>query len=542
MKLSNCAKIRMVSVGFVAVIMLGGIGLANGATITVGPAPDCDFDTIQAGIDVANNGDTVLVAPGEYVITVPITFRGKAITVQSETGPEETTIRMGTPADRNLGSVVVFENNETEASILDGFTISGGRGSGPQNASGGGGILFDASSGMVKNCAIVQNSAAAGGGIMSWDKSSATVSNCTITGNSVTIIGGGAHAASGSSLTLTHCTIRENSATRSGGGVACWENSSAILADCTIRGNSATGVILHMAGYGGGLYAGQNSMLTVKNCRVVDNSAGVGGGGTLLDGSPSTIAGCIISGNSAGWWGGGIGCEKETMLLSMTNCVIARNTAGRGGGGVACSLGATATIGNCTIWGNSGGDTWGGGGMGCWQGTATITNSIIWANTSPKGREISVEDTGSTLTIGYSNVAGGQAEVHVQSVSTLDWGEGNIDADPLFADIVNDDYHLMSEALRWDSNKQIWVKDEVTSPCIDAGDPMSPIGLEPFPNGGFVNMGAFGGTPEASKTYFGEPICGTIVAGDINGDCQVNMADLEILALHWTDEEPLPLP
>lgn len=47
---------------------------------------------------------------------------------------------------------------------------------------------------------------------------------------------------------------------------------------------------------------------------------------------------------------------------------------------------------------------------------------------------------------------------------------------------------------------------------------MSPIGWESFPNGGFVNMGAYGGTPKASKSYFGGPICETIVAGDINGD------------------------
>ena len=71
---------------------------------------------------------------------------------------------------------------------------------------------------------------------------------------------------------------------------------------------------------------------------------------------------------------------------------------------------------------------------------------------------------------------------------------------------------------------------------------MEPIGWEPFPNGGFVNMGAYGGTLEASKTYFGGPICETIVAGDINGDGQVNRADLEIMALHWTDDVPLPLP
>ena len=71
---------------------------------------------------------------------------------------------------------------------------------------------------------------------------------------------------------------------------------------------------------------------------------------------------------------------------------------------------------------------------------------------------------------------------------------------------------------------------------------MSPIGLESFPSGGFVNMGACGHTPEASKSYFGEPICDTIIAGDINGDGQVNRTDLEIMALHWTDDVPLPLP
>jgi len=47
-----------------------------------------------------------------------------------------------------------------------------------------------------------------------------------------------------------------------------------------------------------------------------------------------------------------------------------------------------------------------------------------------------------------------------------------------------------------------WVQDDVTSPCIDSGDPMSPTSLEPVPHGGIVNMGAYGDTAEASKSPF----------------------------------------
>jgi len=79
------------------------------------------------------------------------------------------------------------------------------------------------------------------------------------------------------------------------------------------------------------------------------------------------------------------------------------------------------------------------------------------------------------------------------------------------------------------------VIDDVTSPCIDAGDPMTPIGLELFPNGGIINMGAYGETAEASKSYFAEPLCETIVAGDVNGDCRVNFEDFRVMALHWLE-------
>jgi hypothetical protein len=67
---------------------------------------------------------------------------------------------------------------------------------------------------------------------------------------------------------------------------------------------------------------------------------------------------------------------------------------------------------------------------------------------------------------------------------------------------IDGDYHLKSQAGRWYPVSESWVQDNVTSPCIDAGDPNSPIDLEPIPNGNIINMGAYGGTAEASKSYF----------------------------------------
>ncbi|GAG24433.1 unnamed protein product, partial [marine sediment metagenome] len=101
---------------------------------------------------------------------------------------------------------------------------------------------------------------------------------------------------------------------------------------------------------------------------------------------------------------------------------------------------------------------------------------------------------------------------------------------------VDGDYHLKSQAGRYAPTTQSWVYDDVTNPCIDAGNPLSPIGAEPFPNGGIINMGAYGGTTEASKSYFGKPPCEIIVAGDVNGDCVVNFLDFRLMALHWCED------
>jgi hypothetical protein len=76
--------------------------------------------------------------------------------------------------------------------------------------------------------------------------------------------------------------------------------------------------------------------------------------------------------------------------------------------------------------------------------------------------------------------------------------EGNIKADPQFADRTNHDFHLKSQYGRW--NGTAWITDEITSPCIDAGDPKDDYAKEPSPNGSRINIGVYGNTAEASKS------------------------------------------
>jgi len=175
-------------------------------------------------------------------------------------------------------------------------------------------------------------------------------------------------------------------------------------------------------------------------------------------------------------------------------------------------------------------------------GIATIRNCIIWDCPRPitlnDSSNTTINDRGSHATVEYCNIEGGLNAVRISgNHSTVSWGQGNIETDPDFIDPDNKDFHLISQAGRWSAAIQDWVKDEDTSACIDAGDPMSPIELESFPNGGRINMGAYGGTPEAGKSYFGEPICETIIAGDINGDCKVDFVDYAIMSLHWLEEK-----
>ena len=299
-----------------------------------------------------------------------------------------------------------------------------------------------------------------GGGMYCGDYAQPTVTNCTFRENFGSL-GGGLYIES--SPTLTNCTFIENSA-NGGGGIynsGLEPECKPTINNCLFSANTAT----HN---GGAMYnLGRYCEPMIMHCEFVRNSVSGGGGGAIrnnMGGSP-TLINCLVAENSAATFGGAIR-NSNSGATEVTNCTISGNTA-KSGSALACNPDDSATQS---------------------PGVFIITNCILWDG----GDEIFIDDK-SVINVTYSNIQGGSAEGP--------WpGQGNIDIDPHFADLYNGDYHLTSWTGRWDPMSQNWIKDMVTSPCIDAGDVNTPVNLEPSPNGGVVNMGVYGGTEEASKS------------------------------------------
>jgi hypothetical protein len=291
---------------------------------------DSTATTIQGGIDLAVDGDTVMVWPGTYH-EYEVDFQGKSIVVMG-TDPLDPSVVASTVVDADgQGSVFYFHSGEDTTSVLAGFTITDG---------------------------------------YSDD-------------------GGGIRCLYSSSPTITWNVIKGNSAWDSGGGIACSTGACPIITHNIITNNTV------WDSYGGG------GGITVNSV------------GTML------IADDVISGNSVGseGTGGGIVVVQGSALL-ITGCTITDNRA-RLGGGVYI-------------------DTW---------QTVVVANTIFWRDGAV---EIWLDPWYyPTLEISYSDIEGNR--VYVNDGSTLIWGDGMVDLDPVFA---RDGFHL-----------------DVDSPLRNAGDP-----------------------------------------------------------------------
>lgn len=180
--------------------------------------PD-DQSTIQAGIDAASNGDTVIVDAGTY--TENINFTGKNIVVGSlflTTG--DTSYVSLTVIDGNgMGPVVNISNGEDSTATLVGFTITNG------NAwLSGGGISCEGSAPKLLHLHIKANDAYYYGGGIYCRKAHPRLENLRITDNLSRHEGGGVFCVE-SKPHLKNVILSSNNTFYYGGGLACWDSN-----------------------------------------------------------------------------------------------------------------------------------------------------------------------------------------------------------------------------------------------------------------------------------------------------------------------------
>ena len=316
---------------------------------------------------------------------------------------------------------------------------------------------------------------------------------------------------------------------------------------------------------GGGIFGRNQHNLTVENCIISHNSAPHYGGGIRITSDyPVTIKNCIITGNTSGTVGGGISARWPDIVI--TGCVITGNRAAQHGGGILGRQSARLIISNSIVSGNS----------------APLGPEIALLETRPPTPELNIYPA---LVPSYSNIRGGLPAIHVEEGYRVEWGPGNIDADPRFADPgywahkdepnihvepndpnatwVDGDYHLKSQAGRWNPSAQSWILDDATSLCIDAGDPNSDWTAELWPNGQRINLGAYGGTGQAGMSpndigniadldldgfvyrmdipfFVDQWLLGRLfLPADLTRDGFVDFPDLAVFAQNWR-RPPLP--
>lgn len=259
--------------------------------------------TIQAGIDLATTGDTVLVACGTYY-EHSISMKS-GVVLRSDTGqPDCVTIDA-----QQLGRLILC-TDLAPTTRIEGLTLTGG------SWSFGGGMRCSNSSVVVADCVLSYNSATArGGGMYCEGGASPTLSACVFSGNSASY--GGGLACSASSPTLTDCTFSDNWAD-AGGGMVAWTSSSPSLTGCLFDNNSAE--------IGGGLDCYSQSSPILTNCTFFENSANSGWGGGLSSGDYASpvVRRTIVAFSTQG---DAVSCDA-TGSASLTCCNVFGNAAG----------------------------------------------------------------------------------------------------------------------------------------------------------------------------------------------------------------------
>jgi hypothetical protein len=263
-----------------AVFVLGGL---NAPSLAVPVHVPGDQPTIQAGIDHAAEGDTVLVAPNTYrgVGNRELDFGGVNVVVMSEAGPSQTIIDC-----EGAGAAFLIWQGEGPSSVISGFGIT--------------------------------NGSRYTGAAIHVDHSATTIENCVFYGNVADSNGGGiAYAYAPVAGAIRDCTFYGNTAEYRAGGILC-DASTVDITDCLFYENTVT-TTLTDPWYGGGALLGNSSTVTATNCTFVRNAASTGAGGVHAWASNVTVENSIIAFSAEGPAAG-------NAILSQ--CVVFGNAGG----------------------------------------------------------------------------------------------------------------------------------------------------------------------------------------------------------------------
>jgi hypothetical protein len=247
-----------------AAILLATAVATSATTYLVCPDGSGDFETIQAAIDAAADGDVIELCDATF--SGPgnrdIDYLGKAIIVRSASGNPATCVM-------DCGGYTFgfcIHRNEEHSSVLEGVTVTNG------GSPLGGAIRMENSSPTIRNCWIVNNHARYLGGGLMIVNSLARIESCVISGNAADD-GGGAYL-SDCSPWFEDCVIAGNSADTGGGGIDCGGLSTAAFVNCTITGNKAW--------TGGGIEVVDQGFAAMENVIIWGNCAYLGGDEVLL--------------------------------------------------------------------------------------------------------------------------------------------------------------------------------------------------------------------------------------------------------------------
>ncbi len=503
--------------------------------ITIDSSGDDDHKTFQKALDRAQDGDIILVEPGEYILKAPLNINlqvpipeegeervlGKNLIIRSKEGSESTVLQMSEePISLEEASIFIFRSGETQQTILDGFTLRKGLGTltdDPWNHNGGAIVCLDQSSPTIKNCHFNENQTGEGkGGAIYCRDSSPTVENSLFTRNST--FRGGAIALMGESHgTLSGCTFNFNWAEEAA-AILCFDGASPKIDRCEIVGN------LGYDGYGGGILCEEDSNPIISNCLIKHNQIELGGGGiAVIDSEPQIFDSVITSNDPDGFY-----CRGEEVT-TFKRCEFSGNRIE----GAAIRNGE-AHFYNCIFYGNEIGV------HSDWRGITKLYHCTVSRNEFvgvENSRSFELHMTNCIVWQNPTAYIGTQAdhtEIEVQNscIETDDvWpGEGNINQDPLFKSIglmdfertqridVRSGFMTLPEYIEQAPNFRL----EKGSPARNAG-----IEVEGVTTDIFGYLRDCEGAPDMGAHENGECLKHVqFLRGDSNNDGQIEISDL----------------